>query len=142
MSAGTLFSVNVGRPRAFEYQGRPAESAIWKSPVEGRVAVRGVNLEGDDQARQAAEDFVRSEQGLRQNWQKHQNRSDQNSGGLFGFAPNASSGSSLPPQWVHHLIQSGGDDYLRIYRSRLPDELAKAADRFVIARRDLFELSR
>lgn len=50
MNTGTLVSVNVGRPRAFEYQGRPAESAIWKSPVEGRVGARGVNLDGDDQA--------------------------------------------------------------------------------------------
>ena len=26
------------------------QTAIWKAPVEGRVAVRGVNLDGDDQA--------------------------------------------------------------------------------------------
>lgn len=45
-----LLSVNVGRRREFEYQGRPAESAIWKQPVEGRVLVRGGNLEGDEQA--------------------------------------------------------------------------------------------
>ena len=47
---GTVLSVNVGAVRDFEYHGRPAKSAIWKSPVEGRVAVRGVNLAGDDQA--------------------------------------------------------------------------------------------
>ncbi len=47
---GKLASVNVGRPRAFVYKGRDVESAIWKTPVEGRVAARGVNLEGDDQA--------------------------------------------------------------------------------------------
>jgi MOSC domain-containing protein YiiM len=46
----TVLSVNVGRARAFEYNGRPAKSAIWKSPVAGRIAARGVNLEGDDQA--------------------------------------------------------------------------------------------
>jgi MOSC domain-containing protein YiiM len=45
-----LLSVNVGLPRGFEYNGRPAESAIWKRPVEGRVRARGVNLEGDGQA--------------------------------------------------------------------------------------------
>ncbi len=50
ISHGRLLSVNVGLPRRFEYQGRPAQSAIWKSPVEGRVAARGVNLAGDDQA--------------------------------------------------------------------------------------------
>jgi MOSC domain-containing protein YiiM len=47
---GHLISVNVGRPREFEHQGRLAASAIWKTPVQGRVAARGVNLEGDDQA--------------------------------------------------------------------------------------------
>jgi MOSC domain-containing protein YiiM len=49
-SAGRVLSVNVGAVRAFEYGGRPARSAIWKSPAVGRVAVRGVNLAGDDQA--------------------------------------------------------------------------------------------
>jgi MOSC domain-containing protein YiiM len=45
-----VLSVNVGRVREFDYNGRPAKSAIWKSPVAGRIAARGVNLEGDDQA--------------------------------------------------------------------------------------------
>src|SRR5881628_1692703 len=48
--AGKVLSVNVGGVRAFDYSGRPARSAIWKSPVLGRIAARGVNLEGDDQA--------------------------------------------------------------------------------------------
>ena len=47
---GKVLSVNVGLPREFEYNGRPAKSAIWKSPVAGRVAAGGVNLAGDDQA--------------------------------------------------------------------------------------------
>ncbi len=47
---GRVLSVNVGMPREFEYGGRPAKSAIWKSPVVGRLAARGVNLAGDDQA--------------------------------------------------------------------------------------------
>lgn len=47
---GWIVSVNVGRSREFEYDGRPAKSAIWKSPVAGRVRARGVNLEGDEQA--------------------------------------------------------------------------------------------
>src|SRR5438046_8105973 len=49
-SEGRVLSVNVGRPRTFEFNGRQVRSAIWKSPVVGRVAARGVNLEGDDQA--------------------------------------------------------------------------------------------
>ncbi len=48
--AGRVLSVNVGGVRKFEYRGHPAESAIWKSPVSGRIAARGVNLEGDRQA--------------------------------------------------------------------------------------------
>ncbi len=51
---GTLLSVNVGGIRQFEFDGREAVSAIWKTPVTGRVAARGVNLEGDDQADRAA----------------------------------------------------------------------------------------
>jgi MOSC domain-containing protein YiiM len=49
-----VLSVNVGLPRAFEYRGRPAKSAIWKSPAAGRVAARGINLAGDDQADRVA----------------------------------------------------------------------------------------
>ena len=49
-SPAKVLSVNVGGVRGFEYNGRPARSAIWKSPVGGRIAARGVNLAGDDQA--------------------------------------------------------------------------------------------
>jgi MOSC domain-containing protein YiiM len=48
--AATLLSVNVGRPRTIDYRGTEITSAIWKEPVEGRVAARGVNLDGDGQA--------------------------------------------------------------------------------------------
>ena len=47
---GKLATVNVARPRVFVYKGRDMKAAIWKTPVEGRVAARGVNIEGDDQA--------------------------------------------------------------------------------------------
>jgi MOSC domain-containing protein YiiM len=50
LTRGKVRSVNVGLPREFEYNGRPARSAIWKSPAFGRVVARGVNLAGDDQA--------------------------------------------------------------------------------------------
>ena len=49
-AGGTVLSVNVGSVREFEYNGRPARSAIWKSPAVGRIAARGVNLAGDEQA--------------------------------------------------------------------------------------------
>jgi len=45
-----VISVNVGRPREIDTGRRKVSTAIWKSPVAGRVAVRGVNLAGDDQA--------------------------------------------------------------------------------------------
>jgi len=46
----SLVSVNVGPHQDVEWFGRTVRTAIWKAPVEGRVAVRGVNLDGDDQA--------------------------------------------------------------------------------------------
>jgi MOSC domain-containing protein YiiM len=49
-SIGRVLSVNVGKAHEFEYNGHPAKSAIWKFPVSGRIAVRGVNIDGDDQA--------------------------------------------------------------------------------------------
>src|SRR5260370_31998083 len=49
-SGGKVLSGKVGRVREFEVGGRPAKSAIWKSPAVGRIAARGVNLAGDDQA--------------------------------------------------------------------------------------------
>src|SRR4051794_17859931 len=44
-----VLSVNVG-PVAPYAVGTGKRSAIVKTPVEGRVAVRGVNVDGDDQA--------------------------------------------------------------------------------------------
>jgi MOSC domain-containing protein YiiM len=46
----SVVSVNVGLPRAVELEGRSITTAIWKQPVAGRVAVRGVNVAGDGQA--------------------------------------------------------------------------------------------
>jgi MOSC domain-containing protein YiiM len=46
-----LVAVSVARPAQISVRrGRPVYSAIGKHPVEGRVRVAGVNLEGDDQA--------------------------------------------------------------------------------------------
>jgi hypothetical protein len=45
-----LASVNVGEARTVEWMGRSVTTAIWKSPVDGEVAVAGVNLAGDEQA--------------------------------------------------------------------------------------------
>jgi MOSC domain-containing protein YiiM len=48
--AARLLSVNVGTPQLVETGRRTVLTAIWKQPVEGRVRVRGVNLDGDGQA--------------------------------------------------------------------------------------------
>ncbi len=45
-----VVAVNVGEIREVRSGSRTIETAIWKHPVGGRVAVRGVNLAGDDQA--------------------------------------------------------------------------------------------
>jgi MOSC domain-containing protein YiiM len=45
-----VVSVNVGRPRSFVLKGRSHNSSIWKEPITGRVRVRGVNVDGDEQA--------------------------------------------------------------------------------------------
>jgi MOSC domain-containing protein YiiM len=46
-----VVSVNVGRPQQVSVRrGRPIMSAIGKAPVDGRVRVAGVNVDGDDQA--------------------------------------------------------------------------------------------
>jgi len=45
-----IASVNVARASAVEIQGRRVLTAIGKRPVAGPVAVRPLNLEGDEQA--------------------------------------------------------------------------------------------
>jgi MOSC domain-containing protein YiiM len=44
-----LLSVNVGPPRQVEWRGRIVSTGIFKSPVEGRVRLRTLNLDGDKQ---------------------------------------------------------------------------------------------
>ena len=45
-----VVSLNVGAVRHVEWQGREVSTGIWKSPVDGRLDLRGVNFAGDDQA--------------------------------------------------------------------------------------------
>jgi ferredoxin-NADP reductase/MOSC domain-containing protein YiiM len=47
--SGKLLSVNVGRPREVEWEGKTVRSAIWKEAVEGPRMVRRINVDGDDQ---------------------------------------------------------------------------------------------
>jgi len=45
-----LVSVNTGLPREVIWHGRSVTTAIFKEPVEGRVALRKLDLDGDRQA--------------------------------------------------------------------------------------------
>jgi MOSC domain-containing protein YiiM len=45
-----LVSVNIGLPREVTWRGQRVITAIYKQPVEGRVALRKLNLDGDRQA--------------------------------------------------------------------------------------------
>jgi MOSC domain-containing protein YiiM len=45
-----IVSVNTGLPRTVEWYGRSVTTAIYKSPVDGRVMLRRLNVEGDRQA--------------------------------------------------------------------------------------------
>ncbi len=45
-----VISVNVGQPQEYEWRGLRVQTAIFKSPVEGPVAVGKLDLEGDEQA--------------------------------------------------------------------------------------------
>jgi MOSC domain-containing protein YiiM len=51
--SGSVLSVNVAEIREIPRGGEMVRTGIWKAPVAGRVAVRGVNVEGDEQADRA-----------------------------------------------------------------------------------------
>jgi ferredoxin-NADP reductase/MOSC domain-containing protein YiiM len=44
-----LLSINVGLPRDVAWRGEKVRTAIWKQPVQGRIKVRRLNVEGDGQ---------------------------------------------------------------------------------------------
>ena len=45
-----LLSINVGVPREIEWKGKMVRTSIFKQPVQGRVRVAQLNLEGDQQS--------------------------------------------------------------------------------------------
>jgi MOSC domain-containing protein YiiM len=46
---GVIVSVNVGLPQNVAWQGRTVRTAVWKTPVTGRIFARRLNLDGDGQ---------------------------------------------------------------------------------------------
>ena len=47
--AARLGSVNVGLPRDIAWRGKTVRTGIWKTPVQRRLAVRKLNIDGDGQ---------------------------------------------------------------------------------------------
>lgn len=45
-----IVSIQVGRPREIEWQGKTVRTSIFKEPVTGPVQVRKLNLDGDEQS--------------------------------------------------------------------------------------------
>jgi MOSC domain-containing protein YiiM len=45
-----IISLNVGRPRLVLWQGQTVSTGIYKTPVEGAIMLRTLNLDGDRQA--------------------------------------------------------------------------------------------
>ena len=45
----TLMSVNVGMPKDVPWNGKTVHTGVWKTPVEGAVMVRRLNIDGDGQ---------------------------------------------------------------------------------------------
>jgi MOSC domain-containing protein YiiM len=84
----TLVSVNVGMPHDVPWQGRTVHTGIWKSPVDGPVMARTLNLDGDGQGDLAGHGgeqravFVYQLDSYRY-WQEHLHRDDFTLG-MFG----------------------------------------------------------
>lgn len=112
-----------------------------------RAFIVPVYLESDEEAELSAMEFARREQQLRQSWQRF--KLSEQSGRSSSTALNQflkistrqTTQSTVPDDWVHALIQTS-DQPLKNYRSRLPDELAEAADQFVQSRSSHLKLSR
>ena len=47
--AARLVSVNVGMPKDVPWHGKTVHTGVWKTPVEGPVMVRRLNIDGDGQ---------------------------------------------------------------------------------------------
>lgn len=50
MMSSQLVALNIGKPAKQAYQGREIETGIHKNPVQGRIYLASLNLDGDGQA--------------------------------------------------------------------------------------------
>jgi ferredoxin-NADP reductase/MOSC domain-containing protein YiiM/ferredoxin len=44
-----LVSVNVGKPKDVDWRGKTIHTGVWKTPVDGPIMVRRLNIDGDGQ---------------------------------------------------------------------------------------------
>ncbi|MEM7453071.1 MAG: hypothetical protein AAF456_01835 [Planctomycetota bacterium] len=114
----------------------------WTEPVEtARSFVVAVYLDGNDQARLAATEFVRRELSLQQRWEM--DRESPSSAVFSGlFQSSSRQNERLPVDWAAVLIQSGTDDYFLRFEDRLPPALLADTQAFVEARNELLKYSR
>ena len=109
----------------------------WENPFEtSRTFVVPIYRQGDPQAKAAVLQFVNAEQRLRRAWRSFEASKAKSKPLSFStfLVSTAGNNQKLPPQWAHLLIQSGNDEYLARYRSRLPAGLESSANDFVAAR--------
>ena len=116
----------------------------WSEPFEvSRAFIVPIHIEDDLEARSTAMEFAQSEQELRGAWNRLEQQKKQDNNRLFTFAQYPPLiESSLPEDWVHHLIQSGDDSYLANYKRRLPKSLRRSAEDFVEIRSKLLAMSK
>lgn len=50
MTNGSVVSINCGLPREIPWRGQQVTTSIFKEPVQGRIALRTLNLDGDRQS--------------------------------------------------------------------------------------------
>ena len=125
----------------FTSVGKRRKFASFQSDFEyARVFVLPTYLRGDEQARQFSNEFVNSELQLRKDWSDYE--SSVHSANQWDRWYKSQSDGQLPSLWMHHLIQSGSDVAYRKYESRLPRGVADSANEFIVARKNLFALSR
>jgi MOSC domain-containing protein YiiM len=45
-----ILSIQIGKPKTFDYGGKPITTGIFKDPIPGPIMLRKLNIEGDGQA--------------------------------------------------------------------------------------------
>jgi hypothetical protein len=124
-----------------ESSGRRKKFAGFKEDFKvARVFMVPAFVDGDDQARLLANQFARSEQQLRYDWENLLQSNDRAGSGddwrIFGQQQNS------PSLLAHQLIQSNSEKLDVRMQRQMPKSIARSADQFVDARKDLLAISR